>query len=112
METLDNAMQENPGYYKKHYYGSAAQIAYKRKYSFSDRCRYYYNLPEVDTAMEKLFDNFKEGVPLGLLDQFMPIQYTKVRTGMLKNDPKTLVMDRVCNCIDEYLYGTQQEKIG
>ena len=112
METLDNAMQENPGYYKNHYYGSAAQIAYKRKYSFSDRCRYYYNLPEVDAAMKKLFDNFKEGVPLGLLDQFMPIQYTKVRMGMLKNDPKTLVMDRVCNCIDEYLYGTQQEKIG
>ena len=51
-------------------------------------------------------------MPLGLLDQFMPIQYTKVRNGSLANDPKILVMDRVCNCIDEYLFGTQQQKLG
>ena len=112
MEALDTAMQENPKYFAKHYYGSAAEIAYKRKYSFSDRWHYYSSLPEIEKAINKLFENFKDGVPLGLLDQFMPIQYTKVRNGELKNDPKILVMDRVCNCIDEYLYGTQQQKLG
>ena len=112
MEALDNAMQENPKYFAKHYYGSATEIAYKRKYSFSDRWRYYYATPEVEAAIDKLFENFKDGVPLGLLDQFMPIQYTKVRNGELVNDPKVLVMDRVCNCIDEYLFGTQQQKLG
>lgn len=111
MEKLDVAMQENPKYFAKHYYGTATEIAYKRKYSFSDRWRYYYATPEVEAAIQKLFDNFKDGVPLGLLDQFMPIQYTKVRNGELPNDPKTLVLDRVCNCIDEYLYGTQQQKL-
>lgn len=59
-----------------------------------------------------MFANFKDGVPLGLLDQFLPTQYTKVRNGELANDPKVLVMDRVCNCIDEYLFGTQQQKLG
>ena len=112
MEALDTAMQENPKYFAKYYYGSGAEIAYKRKYSFSDRWRYYSSLPEIEKAINKLFENFKDGVPLGLLDQFMPIQYTKVRNGELKNDPKILVMDRVCNCIDEYLYGTQQQKLG
>ena len=112
MESLDREMQKNPKYFAKHYYGSAAEIAYKRKYSFSDRWRYYSSLPEIEKAINKLFENFKDGVPLGLLDQFMPIQYTKVRNGELKNDPKILVMDRVCNCIDEYLYGTQQQKLG
>ena len=71
----------------------------------------YYSSPEVEQAINKLFENFKDGVPLGLLDQFLPIQYTKVRNGELANDPKTLVLDRVCNCIDEYLYGTQQQKL-
>ena len=112
METLDTAMQENPKYFAKHYYGSATEIAYKRKYSFSDRWRYYYATPEVEKAIDTLFANFKDGVPLGLLDQFLPIQYTKVRNGELANDPKVLVMDRVCNCIDEYLFGTQQQKLG
>ena len=46
-----------------------------------------------------------------LLSQFMPIQYTKVREGMLENDPRMLVFDRVANTIDEYLYGTRQHEI-
>ena len=112
MEALDTAMLENPKYFAKHYYGSATEIAYKRKYSFSDRWRYYYATPEVEAAINKLFANFKDGVPLGLLDQFMPIQYTKVRNGELANNPKVLVMDRVCNCIDEYLFATQQQNLG
>lgn len=112
METLDKKMQENPKYFVRHYHGSPSEIAYKRKYSFSDRCRYYLGDQEVVAAMEKLFQNFQDGVPLGLLDQFMPIQYTKVRIGSLVNSPKELIMDRITNCIDEYLYGTRQEKLG
>ena len=111
-EALDTAMLDNQKYYAKHYHGSPAQIAYKRKYSFSDRCRYYYAVPEVAKAQEKLFANFKDGIPMGLMSQFLPIQYTKVRNGQLKNDPKEVVMDRVGNCIDEYLYGSMQYKLG
>lgn len=112
MEVLDEAMQNNPKYFEKHYHGSASEVAYKRKYSFSDRCRYYYAVPEVEKAQEKLFENFAGGVPLGLLGQFMPEQYTKVRLGILENEPRALAMDRVNSCIDEYLYGTQQQKLG
>ena len=60
-------MLKNPKYFAKYYYGTPGEIAYKRKYSFSDRCRYYYANPEVEDAVAKLFDNFKDGVPLGLL---------------------------------------------
>lgn len=111
-EILDRSMLANPKYFEKHYHGTPQEIAYKRKYSFSDRCRYYYADPAVAEAENKLLDNFKGGVPLGLLSQFMPIQYTKVREGELKNDPKELVMDRVMNCVDEYLYGSQQQLLG
>ncbi len=112
IEILDRAMLDNPKYFAKHYHGTPAEIAFKRKYSFSDRCRYYYAVPEVKEAIEKLFANFEGGVPLGVLSQFMPIQYTKVREGQLANDPKELVMDRVANTVDEYLYGSRQEKLG
>ena len=111
MEKLDEAMKADPKYYHKHYHGTEAEIALKRKYSFSDRCRYYLPEPAVSEAIQILFDNFKEGVPLNLLSQFMPIQYTKVREGRLSNDPKSLVFDRVANTIDEYLYGTQQSRL-
>ena len=111
MEALDEAMLADPKYFVKHYHGTDAEIAIKRKFSFSDRCRYYLPQEKVQKAMDTLFDNFKDGVPLNLLSQFMPIQYTKVREGVLKNDPKELVFDRVANTVDEYLYGTQQEKL-
>lgn len=112
MEVLDEAMQENQKYFAKHYHGTPAEVEYKRKYSFSDRCRYYYSAPQVMAAQEKMFTNFRGGVPLGLLSQFMPSQYMKVRLGTLANEPRALVMDRVNSCIDEYLYGTQQQKLG
>ena len=111
MEVLDEAMCRDPKYYQKHYHGTPEEIALKRKYSFSDRCRYYLPVPEVEEAMNKLFANFENGVPLNLLSQFMPIQYTKVREGSLENRPEMLVMDRVANTIDEYLYGTRQQEL-
>ena len=113
MEILDETMKADPKYYSKHYYGTESEIAYKRKFSFSDRCRYYMQQPEVEKAQDKLFENFKDGVPLGLLSQFFPIQYKKVRLGKLKNDPKELVMDWVGEgCLDAYLYGADQTELG
>ena len=110
-EVLDAEMLKNDKNWKKHYHGSAEEIAHKRKYSFSDRSRYYYTTEAVDAAVNKLLENLKEGCPLNLLSQFMPIQYTKVREGSLKNDPKELIVDRVGNTIDEYLYATHQKDL-
>ena len=111
IEVLDEVMLEDPKYYKKYYYGTPAEIALKRKFSFSDRCRYYLPDARVQKALETLFENFSGGVPLNLLSQFMPIQYLKVRWGQLKNDPKSLVFDRVANAVDEYLYATHQNEL-
>ena len=86
-----------------------SQIALKRKYSFSDRARYYLPNEKVSASIAVLLENLKEGVPLNLLSQFMPIQYTKVREGIIKNDPTVLIKDRIKNTIDDYLYATHQE---
>ena len=111
LETLDRVMVADPRYYSKHYHGTEAEIALKRKFSFSDRCRYYLPNPEVQEALDRLFVNFEGGVPLNLLSQFMPIQYTKVREGKLENDPRALVFDRVANTVDEYLFATHQGEL-
>ena len=110
-DVLDAEMLKNDKHWKKHYHGTDAEIALKRKYSFSDRSRYYYTTDAVKAAIDTLLDNLKAGCPLNLLSQFMPIQYTKVREGVLKNDPKELVLDRIGNTIDEYLYATHQKDL-
>ena len=110
-DVLDEEMLKNDKHWKKHYHGTDAEIALKRKYSFSDRSRYYYTTDAVKAGIDTLLDNLKDGCPLNLLSQFMPIQYTKVREGVLKNDPKELVLDRIGNTIDEYLYATHQKDL-
>ena len=93
-------------------YQTKIKLRMKRKYSFSDRCRYYMPTPAVEAAKERLISNLRTlGIPLNLLSQFMPIQYTKVREGLLVNDPVELVEDRIINTIDEYLYATHQKEL-
>lgn len=111
-EVLDAEMLKNDKNWKKHYQGTELEIRLKRKYSFSDRCRYYMPTPAVEAAADRLLTNLSTlGIPLNLLSQFMPIQYTKVREGYLKNDPVELIEDRIINTIDEYLYGTHQNEL-
>ncbi len=108
---LDDEMLKNDKNWKNYYLGSPGEIALKRKYSFCDRSRYYYATPEVKQAIETLLKNLKDGAPLNLLSQFMPIQYAKVRDGSLKNDPKELILDRIGDTIDDYLYATKQRQL-
>lgn len=113
IDVLEEVMLEKPDKWAKYYTGNDNELRIKRKYSFSDRCRYYIPNERVQKAISTLMSNLRSlpEVPLNLMSQFMPIQYTKVREGLLANDPEALVKDRVVNTIDEYLYATQQEKL-
>lgn len=116
ISVLDATMAKNPENWIKHYHGSGSSIRFARKYSLSDRCRYYLPANEVREAIGLMMKNLKSvQIPLTLISEYMPIQYTKIRNGLLKNDPESLVKDRVINCIDEYLYGAKpngkEEKI-
>ncbi len=105
IDVLEKVMLENPGNWQKHYHGDDKQLYLARKYSFSDRCRYYIGLPEVVEAMEKLFANLKAyPIPLNMLHQYMPLTYAKVRDGELPLDPKELAMDGVTNFMLDYEY--------
>lgn len=104
---LDSVMARNPQNWIKHYHGNPAKIRYARKYSFSDRCRYYLPVSEVKSSIDLLIKNLKSvEIPLALINQFLPIQYNKVRKGILKKDPESLLKDRIINCIDDYIYAT------
>ncbi len=110
IEVLDLAMIRNPSNWKKHYHGTGNKIKYARKYSYSDRARYYFPTKEVAEAQQILIKNMKsKEIPLTLINQFMPIQYNKIRRGILKNEPEALIKDWVVNCIDEYLYAAIPE---
>lgn len=106
-ETLERAMLEKPDNWKKYYHGDEKQQAIKRKFSFSDRCRYYLTNSEVKASMEKLFDNLNQiEIPMSMLHQYMPIQYYKVRNGHIAMKSQDLVKDWVITFVDDYHYAT------
>lgn len=112
IEVLDKAMLENPKNWNKHYHGTEKQIALARKYSFSDRCRYYLTQPEVEYAIQKLFANFDEvHIPLHMLHQYMPNQYIKVRDGKLELKARELVKDHIVNLVEDYNYAVKHNYV-
>ena len=105
IDVLEDTMLANPGNWQKHYHGDEKQLHLARKYSFSDRARYYMGQPEVLAAMEKLFTNLNTyKIPLNMLHQYMPLTYAKVRDGVLPLEAKELAMDGVTNFMLDYEY--------
>ena len=101
-------MIENPKNWQKHYHGSDEEKKIARKFSYSDRCRYYFSLPEIKSTIEKLFANIDSvEVPAGILSQFMPRQYLKVRDGVLPLKAAALVKDNVVACAEDYNYAVK-----
>ena len=103
IETLEQAMLQAPENWKKHYHGDEKQLALARKYSFSDRARYYMDQPQVILAIDRLFENLRlNPIPMNMLHQYMPVSYSKVRDGQLSLDPKELALDGVVGFMLDY----------
>ncbi len=95
-ERLEVAMLADPRYWKGHHAGSDAELRLARAFSLSDRSRYYWPVPEVAAAVERLFANLaRTPPPLPLLSQYLPGQYGAVREGALTVEPRALVRHRV-----------------
>ena len=108
IETLEEAMVKDPSSWKKHYHGSEEELKIKRMFSFSDRCRYYLSRPEIVKSIDKLLENMDSvDIPMGMLHQFMPFQYYKVRDGILPLKARELVKDCVTTMVEDYNYATK-----
>ena len=70
-EVLESAMLANPGYWQNHYHGDELSQRFARKYSFSDRARYYLNEPSVKESVKCLIGNInKADIHMSILSQF------------------------------------------
>lgn len=105
---LENIMLEDDSNWKKYYQGSENEKLLLRKYSFSDRSRYYFADKRVEAAVEKLFENLDEtGIPMHVLHQYMPLQYAKVRDGKIKCEARELVKESIRYIVENYNYAVK-----
>jgi D-tagatose-1,6-bisphosphate aldolase subunit GatZ/KbaZ len=71
-QALNDAAMRNPEYWQKYYHGTSEEQAFKRKYSLSDRIRYYWMDVEVQAELDQLRKNLGERVlPYSLLSQYV-----------------------------------------
>jgi len=107
-EALEAAMIANPAHWQGYYRGSPPDQKLARQYSFSDRIRYYWTEPEVQAAFQRLMRNLGDRpIPLGLLSQYLPEEYRKVRRGELRNHPRELLLGKVTGILEMYRRATQ-----
>ena len=69
--------------------------------------KYYIGLEDNTEAINKLFDNLRKyDIPMNMLHQYMPLQYNKVRDGIITKDPKDLAIDGILEFMHDYEYAT------
>lgn len=99
----DRVMTDNPRLWSDHYPARGRRTLWYRRFSYSDRIRYYWSHPDVADAVERLFDNLSGvHIPLPMLSQFLPRQYWAVREGTLPVEPRSLVMHRIMEVTSVY----------
>jgi D-tagatose-1,6-bisphosphate aldolase subunit GatZ/KbaZ len=100
VRVLDNVMTKHPEHWKKYYHGDEWEQAFKRKYSLSDRVRYYWAQPEVQDAFKKLMKNLgNKPLPYSLLSQFV---------GEVGLGAEQVIDLRIAKVLNEYLEACRQ----
>jgi len=104
-ETVEKAMLNNPAHWKSYYHGEENALRIARRYSYSDRMRYYWPQPAVAAALQRLLHNLcAYPAPTSLLSQYLPCQSEAVRTGELQNEPEALIRHKILEVLDQYAY--------
>jgi len=100
---VERRMLAEPSQWDGYYPGDADAQRIARRYSYSDRLRYYWPDPEVHSAQERLLSNLAAvEIPLPLISAHLPDQYTRIRHGELDAAPRDLVIDHVRDVLRAY----------
>jgi Predicted tagatose 6-phosphate kinase len=103
VDVVDHVMLAQPKWWEGYYEGDDRARAIARRYSFSDRLRYYWPEPAIVAAQERLLANLRStGIPLPMLSAHLPGQYVRIRAGELVADPATIAVDRVRDVLRDY----------
>lgn len=105
---MEALMLREPGYWQRYYPGDAKAQRLQRHYSYSDRIRYYWAMPEAQTLVSALLARF-DGVvvPETLISQYLPHLWPAVISGRIGASAEALLLGSVERVLD--IYGSAVE---
>jgi D-tagatose-1,6-bisphosphate aldolase subunit GatZ/KbaZ len=102
-ERLQLAMTANPRHWSKYYSSAGRQLSLDQQYSLSDRIRYYWPVPAVDAAVQRLLAQLDaHPPPLTLISQYLPLQYEALRAGQLRARARDWVLHAIQRVLQQY----------
>jgi len=102
-QALEDAMLRDPSQWKAYYAGSEDEVRRDLIYAFSDRCRYFWHQPAVQTEISRLLRNLSaKPVPLSLISQYLPPEYEAIRAGALQTLPGEMIRHHIRRVLRVY----------
>ncbi|WP_455817322.1 tagatose-bisphosphate aldolase subunit GatZ [Pseudomonas cerasi] len=112
LAVIDQVMLNEPGYWKKYYRPVFSESLVDIHFSLSDRIRYYWPHPRIHRAFSQLMENLATAaIPLGLLSQYLPQQFTRVLCGELSPTPTGLIIDKIQDVLRDYAFGCARQPL-
>jgi D-tagatose-1,6-bisphosphate aldolase subunit GatZ/KbaZ len=112
MDVMERVMLKDRRDWEHHYAGDEATQRLLRRYSYSDRVRYYWNDPDAKRAVHTLILNLRATkIPETVLATFLPDQYRAVRAGTLEPDPEALVKHRIRQVLATYAEACRAQRV-
>ncbi|MNB77558.1 D-tagatose-1,6-bisphosphate aldolase subunit GatZ [compost metagenome] len=106
LEVIDEVMLNEPDYWKKYYRPTWSQAMVDIHFSLSDRIRYYWPHPRIRQSVDKLIANLGNlTLPLGLVSQYLPVQFERLTAQTLSATPQDLILDKIQDVLRAYRYG-------
>lgn len=105
IDIVDQRMLEFPKYWEKYYTASEEENKLKRKYSYSDRIRYYWSDKKVEESFQRLIKNLYENkIPLTLIRQYLPEEYNAISEGIISANPEEIIIRKITGVLEIYNY--------
>ena len=96
-------MRADPTHWRRYYESTGAALDMQLQYSLSDRIRYYWPVPAVAHAVERLCATFDESSPpVSLVSQYLPGAVEPLREGRLALHASELVIHHIRGVLQQY----------
>lgn len=100
---LEHVMKQNPTHWRKYYSGSKGEQMLARRYSLSDRARYYIGSLEVENSVSHLIQQINNTVvPAGLVHQFFPEAEFCSKESVSQDFATALIESRILKSVNRY----------
>jgi len=95
-DVLEAVMLENPTHWRRYYHGDDEALRVARRFSLSDRSRYYWTDPRVDEAVQTLLRNLTDAPPPpSLVGQYVPTPYGSTAVSEVLLEPRAILRRKI-----------------